>query len=514
MRWVALLLVLAWPGVAAGAVTRYALVVGHNAGQRGEEVLRYAEQDARRVRDVLVELGGFEPANMVLLAGASAETVRANLIRLNDRIRTSGSPALLLVFYSGHADAGALHLGGTALPLEQLEQLVRGSAASFRLLIVNACRSGALTRVKGGVQMPVPRIELGQRLPTDGVVFWSSSSANEDAQESDELRGSFFTHYLVSGLFGAADVDRDGTVSLGEAYHHAYDHTLRATSKTWVGAQHATFRHETHGMIDVTLTTLASRGRALVAFPAGRSYLIMRDGPDGSVVAEVGARDAERRVSLRPGRYFVRARASDHLLEGALVVAAGERRALDDGGLTRVEYARLVRKGLSARRRADNLEVGYTVRTPLWSGASACQGVVAGWGMDFPAFSLAPRVHACHGGFANAYLAADTDELGAELRLLRAWDWRRLSFSGGGLAGVSLLNQRFDTTEMGSAPSRTSTAAQLGVTVVIAWDIARSLYVSIEGDGLTSIFLQEGDRGTAGRATFSARTNLLVGKRW
>ena len=60
----------------------------------------------------------------------------------------------------------------------------------------------------------------------------AATAASEDAQESDELRGSFFTHYLVSGLLGAADEDGDGAVTLAEAYDHAYAATLRATSRT------------------------------------------------------------------------------------------------------------------------------------------------------------------------------------------------------------------------------------------------------------------------------------------
>ena len=33
----------------------------------------------------------------------------------------------------------------------------------------------------------------------------TSSSADEDAQESDAIAGSYFSHHLVSGLRGSAD---------------------------------------------------------------------------------------------------------------------------------------------------------------------------------------------------------------------------------------------------------------------------------------------------------------------
>src|SRR6185295_4818923 len=279
--WLGFWLALLAPRTARADVARYALVVGHDAGHSDEQRLRYAEDDARRLAEVLVDLGGFAADNVTVLRAPSPDAVQGALIGINDRIRTRGEPAVLVVFYSGHADALALHLGAGELPLERLEQLVRGSAAAFRLLIVDACRSGALTHVKGGTPTPAQPVQLAERLPADGLVVWTSSSATEDAQESDDIKGSFFTHYLVSGLLGAADSNGDGAVTLGEAYAHAYEATVRATSRTLAGVQHATYRHDIRGLADLTLTWLTAASRGLLAFPAGHDYLVMQGGADG-----------------------------------------------------------------------------------------------------------------------------------------------------------------------------------------------------------------------------------------
>ncbi|MEZ4287262.1 MAG: hypothetical protein R3A47_03760 [Polyangiales bacterium] len=45
------------------------------------------------------------------------------------------------------------------------------------------------------------------------------------------LKGSFFTHYLVTAMLGAADMDRDGQVDLREAYQYAFENTIRASSR-------------------------------------------------------------------------------------------------------------------------------------------------------------------------------------------------------------------------------------------------------------------------------------------
>ena len=58
----------------------------------------------------------------------------------------------------------------------------------------------------------------------------TSSSENEAAQESERLRGSFFTHALLTGVRGAADASGDGKVTLGEAYQFAFNETLAQTT--------------------------------------------------------------------------------------------------------------------------------------------------------------------------------------------------------------------------------------------------------------------------------------------
>ncbi len=192
-------------------------------GNAEDAVLRYARDDAERLRDVLVSFGEFFPENVLVLSDPSADRVRTALARMNARIREEVAhdrSSVLLVFYSGHADAESLHLGGTLLPWQELRELTSGSAAAARLLVVDACRSGQVTRVKGtrvAAPFALPPDVESRGLP-EGFAILSSSSAGENSQESDALRGSFFTHHLVSALRGVADVGGDGLVSLSEAY--------------------------------------------------------------------------------------------------------------------------------------------------------------------------------------------------------------------------------------------------------------------------------------------------------
>lgn len=513
-RLAAALLLLATPAWAE--VERFAVVVGNNLGAGQDVPLRYAEADAARVATVLREVGDVRPQNLLLLRGEDAETVRRTLIAVNERVRAAGGQTVLLVFYSGHADAEALHLGTTRLELSELEQLVRGSAARFRLLILDACRSGALTRVKGGTPVPPFDVQVSERVPGEGAVFLTSSSASEDSQESDELKGSFFTAALVSGLLGAADADGDGSVTLREAYAYAYTATLRASSKSFAGTQHPTFQYEFRGQGDLVLTTLQDpRGmRGWVVFPKGRNYLLFQGSADGPLVGEVGAADTARKLSVRPGRYFVRGRAPDVLLEGTVDVPAGATVTVDESALTRTAYARLVRKGEGVRDSVQGLQAAFIASTALSDASGACLGVVAGYALEFKAITVIPRLAYCHAGFTNQDLSSSTNQLDAEVRGAYVWDLSWVSLEVGLTVGGTWLQQTFTTN--GLAPSRSTLALQLSPDVALSRELGERAYLFLELAAATYLYEME-DTATGHThfgPSFSARLTLGVGWRW
>lgn len=504
-------------GPAAAGIERYAVLIGNNRGDRNDGELRFAEADAAKLAAVLEDLGGFPPENILVLRGKGPSVVRKNLIALNDRIRRQrADQAVLFVYYSGHADAEKLHLNGDHLELSEIEHLVRGSAADFRLLVLDSCRSGALTRVKGGTSGPPVRIVLEDRLAGEGVVFLTSSAAGEDAQESDELGGSFFTHYLVSGLLGAADQDGDGVVALREAYRHAYDSTIEASSRTQAGIQHPTFRYELRGQGDIALTRPGrAADRAILRFPPDRTYLVMQGdarGP-GSVIAEVGARDRARRVSVKPGRYFVRGRGATYLLEGSIVAPAGAEVAVADKALERFEYARLARKGSPLIGAVHGVSVGYSVGSAIVADASPCQGPTAGYAIEGASLTLSSRVSLCRGRFRNRTLRGTVDYADFELRVVHVWDLPWLAIDLGIVAGGGLARETFET--RGRAPGRLAPVGHVGVTAGLVRDLPHGTYVAAQLVPQTYFFAlrdEDGDDGLASR--FGLRGDAVIGWRF
>ncbi len=358
----ALLQLAIWiPPVSAQTENRYAVLVGSHRGQAGEHPLRYAGRDARKLAEVLIHHGKFNPSKVITLEDPSADAMRNSLIRLNARIRSESCPgcrSVLLVYYSGHADALSVHLGPSSLLWEELRDLTKGSSADLRILIVDACRSGQATQVKGFKASEAFALPPESPL-AEGYIVLSSSAAGEAAQESDELQGSFFTHHFLSALRGAADFDADGRVTLAEAYRYTLDRTIASTATTLTGIQHPTFNFEMRGKAQLVLSYADGNSeQAELTLTKPGVYLFHRGkGPDSPVEMEAHVPETSRTVWLAPGDYFVRWRTPENLKEGLVVLSAAHAQILKTEELHQVEYTALVRKGILRRQGWEGDEI-------------------------------------------------------------------------------------------------------------------------------------------------------------
>jgi hypothetical protein len=398
---------------------RFAVVIGNNVGHSVDPPLQFAERDATRVADVLTSVGAVQPDRLILAQGSTAQSARRALIAMNEKIRAqSTQAAMLIVYYSGHGDAESLHLGSTSLPMSELEGLVRGSAARVRILIIDACRAGALVRAKGGRAAPAIRIK-SSAFAGDGVVLLTATAAGEDAHESPALEGSFFTHHLLSGLLGAADTDDDGSVTITEAYAYAYANTLRDSSATLQGPQHPSYRYDLRGQGDVVLTAVRSASeRAQLVVPKGLSVLVMRGSATGDVIAE--ARTGDDKVgtlSLPPGRLFIRARTPRELYEQVVTLRAGQTFQLATASMDRIDFTRLARKGGTFRPQVIGFGLAATSHRGISDGLAYCSGASVHASLVVRSLSFVPRLGLCRESFRRNEYDTTTLETQASFAL-------------------------------------------------------------------------------------------------
>jgi hypothetical protein len=290
-------------------IATYAIVVGSNAGGPGQADLKYAEDDARRVGALLVELGGYPKDNVDIVVHPTPDQLRARVNALADKLNAdlaAGRPSRVLFYYSGHARASALDLGSQELLLIELRQRLFQLPSKLTVVVLDACQSGAFSRVKGAQPAADFSFNSRQQLDASGVAVLASSSGSELSQESEQLKSSYFTHHLLVGLRGASDTNKDGTVTIDEAYRYAYHQTLLATAETAVGGQHVSLEVvlKGHGEVPLSYPRAATSSIELPAALEGKA--LVEDKRSRTVVAETyKAKGAAVRIAVAPGDYRV-----------------------------------------------------------------------------------------------------------------------------------------------------------------------------------------------------------------
>ena len=309
LRIAAIVCLLAGIAHADEPVATYAIVVGSNAGGPGQLSLRYAEDDARRVGDLLAELGGYTRDHIDVVLHPTPDQLRDRLATLATHVKAevaAGHQAQIFFYYSGHARASAIDLGDAELPLEELRTRLFEVPATLTVVVLDACQSGAFSRIKGAQPAADFSFNSRQHLDAGGVAVLASSSGSELSQESEQLKSSYFTHHLLVGLRGAGDANGDGQVSIDEAYRYAYHQTLLATAETAVGGQHVTFEADLkgHGEVPLSFPRAATASIVLPERLVGKT--LVEDKRAHAVVAETyKARGAAVRIAVAPGDYEV-----------------------------------------------------------------------------------------------------------------------------------------------------------------------------------------------------------------
>jgi hypothetical protein len=342
----------------AGAVreARLAVIVGADRGDEGDVPLRYAELDAKRMRDLLTELGDVASARAILVRGGGVSDVREAVREASGRaaeLHEAGYRVTFLFYYSGHGDEDSLHLPGGRFALAELRQAIATVPADVRLVILDACRG--LGRVKGVSQGQDFELSAVQRGP-QGTVEVRASSDGEAAQESDELRGSVFTHFLLSGLRGDADADGDRRVTLAELYAYAYRRTLLRT-QTGPVTQHATVDIDLEGAGELVVAVPGAAAATLVVPSGSLRYMIVAT-PSAGVIGEITG--ASGGFALPAGRYLVVVREGKRTRVAEVDLSKGGTARLSAGDFHEVKREELVARGgwLELRRSRWRVSAG------------------------------------------------------------------------------------------------------------------------------------------------------------
>ena len=254
---------------------RWAVVVGIGRYDNPAiPTLRFAAADAEAFHDVLVTRAGFPKDNVLLFTERTER--KPTLRNLKQALgtflaRRPQKNDLVVVFFAGHGapevdprgieadglakylvpiDADPNDLYSTALPMDEFQTIFDRLEAQRAVVFLDTCYSGAAGgRTFAAARTRASRVDdffLERLTRSRGRAIVAASRANEVSIELPELGHGVFTYYLVRGLAGAADLDRDGIVVLQELYQYL-EYQVAREARGAGGNQHPVLKGELEG---------------------------------------------------------------------------------------------------------------------------------------------------------------------------------------------------------------------------------------------------------------------------
>lgn len=197
--------------------------------------LPYADDDAKALKNVLLDLGWSE-SHMKVLINENASR-RNILITLESWLTKAGPDDLIVLYWSGHGFPDPedpekvyfacydtdINIPATGYRMDNVRRILRERNPKNVVIFADTCHAGKLiTRGKRSIGMKpyLNKLTRENQVPK-GWIFMVGADTDRDAIEHSSWSNGAFTHSLIKGLSGSADGyqsigEKDNIVTMGE----------------------------------------------------------------------------------------------------------------------------------------------------------------------------------------------------------------------------------------------------------------------------------------------------------
>ncbi len=230
----------------------YAVVVGVEQYRQKLPKADYAAHDAQVMNDYLIKAMGFQEENVILIVDDHAG--RTDLEKyvekwLPNRVEKGDT---VFVYFSGHGapnpktgeaylvpyDGDPAYIDTTGYPLKRLYEQLAALPAKEVVVMLDSCFSGAGGRsviAKGmrpmGLSVEMPVLAKGK------TVVLAASSGDQVSSTYDAKGHGLFTYFMLKGLQGEADQNKDGAVDLQEVFDYLKPQVERVARREYNNEQ-------------------------------------------------------------------------------------------------------------------------------------------------------------------------------------------------------------------------------------------------------------------------------------
>jgi uncharacterized caspase-like protein len=231
------------------------VVIGIDAYQHVPP-LKYAVNDAKAFYEYLVKQSQIPSENVTLLLDREASLSRLRST-LGTHLKNKASKEdMVILYFAGHGatetdvrspdgdglekyllpcDADPKDLYASAIPMREISYIFDRIRSERLIFIVDSCYSGAsggrTISTTAGLRSSISETFLDRIAGGRGRIILTASAANEVSEEKDELKHGVFTYFLLDGLLGKADTDKDGVITVDEIYNYVSKYVPQVTGQ-------------------------------------------------------------------------------------------------------------------------------------------------------------------------------------------------------------------------------------------------------------------------------------------
>jgi tetratricopeptide (TPR) repeat protein len=223
----------------------FALLVGISKYKHPELSLQFPSADAKTFSQLLESPrgGGVATGNIVLLTDENATTAAVRNAFQDFLKRRAGKNDTVVILIAGHGtvdgrnafvltyDADPQDLASTALPMAELRGLFEDQLKKVGrvLLFADVCKAGTI----GSIQSVTVSADVQHLGDVEGDLFGLLASRPKELSiEGPQFGGGHgvFSYYVIKGLAGAADENKDGVVDANELIQYVSAQVPQATA--------------------------------------------------------------------------------------------------------------------------------------------------------------------------------------------------------------------------------------------------------------------------------------------
>ena len=185
----------------------YALVVGVSEYAFSANNLNYPEKDAAEIYNLLVKHPSTDKIKLLVNRSAT----RSNILQAANQLFTNTNSNDIVIFYfSGHGFKGGFCAHDNDFQYTELKKIFQRTKANRKIILADACYAGDM-RTSNAQKSPI-------NVDNQKVCLFLSSRSDQTSMESLGLKNGFFTYFLVAGLRGGADADRNKIITARELF--------------------------------------------------------------------------------------------------------------------------------------------------------------------------------------------------------------------------------------------------------------------------------------------------------